>query len=272
MTEGISEGILALAKARRLSAASAIVTTAHWPTQARTVVRLRNQLALGLHLNLTFGPPLGPMPNLAPDGDLPRPEILIRRILSGRVDLAEIAAEIKRQLHRFESQAGCPPDFVDGHHHAHIFPGVRRAVITVLKQRFPLGGLLLRDPSDNPISIVGRGVAAGKALGIGMLAAGFGKAATASGFRVNAGFSGYSTFGRISFARELDAFLRFTGTRHIIMCHPGFADNELGSQDPIARSRPEEYAVLSSRPDVPSLIWRPERSGDVSDQCCWANP
>jgi hypothetical protein len=270
MTKGISDGILSLAEAGRLSATSAIVTTTHWSAQAKAAMRLRGRLAIGLHLNLTFGPPLGPMPDLAPDGILPRPETLIRRAISGQIDLAEIAAEIERQLMRFESEAGFPPDFVDGHHHTHILPGVRRAVVAAVTQRFPLGGLLLRDPSDNPANIVRRRVAAGKALSICVLAAGFGQVATASGFLVNVGFSGYSTFGRVPFAREFDAFLRFAGPRHMIMCHPGFADTELGSRDSIARRRPEEYAVLSTRLDISSLVWRPERPGDVIGHC-WTN-
>ena len=210
------------------------------------------------------------MPDLATGGILPRPATLTRRAMSGKINLAEIAAEVERQLVRFESEAGFPPDFVDGHHHAHILPGVRRVVVAALKQRFPLGGLLLRDPSDSPKNIVRRRVAAGKALGIRVLAAGFRQVATASGFLVNVGFSGYSTFGRVPYAREFDAFLRFAGPRHIIMCHPGFADTELGSRDPIARRRPEEYAVLSTRLDIPSVIWRPERPGEKISEC-WTN-
>ena len=53
-------------------------------------MRLRNRFAVGLHLNLTFGPPLGSMPDLAPDGILPPPNVLICRTLFGYVDPSEI--------------------------------------------------------------------------------------------------------------------------------------------------------------------------------------
>jgi predicted glycoside hydrolase/deacetylase ChbG (UPF0249 family) len=207
------------------------------------------------------------MPDLAPKQALPRLPTLVRRSLSGQIDRAEIAAEVERQLERFESETGFLPDFVDGHQHCHVFPGIRRAVLSVLKRRFPSGGLLLRDPSDHFSQVVRRRVAAGKALGVRVLASGFRKAALGSGFSVNDGFSGYSTFGRISFTTEFDAFLRFTGSRHIIMCHPGFSDDELGAQDSIAEFRPLEYAVLSTRADVPSLTWHPQRPRDAVDQC-----
>jgi len=260
MTEGISQAILSLAEAGRLSATSALVTTRHWPAQAKAAARLRDRFAIGLHLNLTFGAPLGPMPNLAPDGILPRPSRLIRKAVSGQVNTAETEAEIGRQIERFEAEAGFPPDIVDGHQHVHVLPGIRRAVIAVLKRRFPESVIWLRDPSDVPINVLRRGVAVGKALCIGMLATGFRQLVFENGFQVNDGFSGFSSFGRVSYAREFDAFLRYPGPRHMIMCHPGFADSELGSGDPISERRCEEYRVLSTRRDIPDLVRLPERS------------
>ncbi len=260
MTEGISQAILSLAEEGRLSATSALVTARHWPTQAKAAARLRARLAVGLHLNLTLGTPLGPMPDLAPDGILPQPIRLIRKAVSGQVDIAEIEAEIGRQLERFEAEAGFLPDFLDGHQHVHILPGIRQAVTAVLKRRFPESGIWLRDPWDVPANIIRRGVAVGKALFISVLATGFRQLVTANGFQTNDGFSGYSSFGRISYAQEFDAFIRYPGSRHMIMCHPGFADNELGSADPISERRCEEYRVLSTRLDIPDLIRLPEMS------------
>jgi predicted glycoside hydrolase/deacetylase ChbG (UPF0249 family) len=96
-------------------------------------------------------------------------------------------------------------------------------------------------------------------LGVATLALGFRELAIRSGFPTNIGFSGYSTFGAVPYAQEYEAFLRHPGKRHMIMCHPGFADDELGSADSIGRQRIEEYALLSTRADIPSSIWRPNR-------------
>ena len=100
ISRGVSEGILSLAEEGRLSATSAIVTAPHWPAYAKAVMQLRSKLAVGLHLNLTFGRPLGPMRALARDGQLPNWDRLVGRIVAGRVDRREIAAEIDRQLDR----------------------------------------------------------------------------------------------------------------------------------------------------------------------------
>ncbi|MCR4283530.1 MAG: ChbG/HpnK family deacetylase [Bauldia sp.] len=155
MTRGISQAILALAEAGRLSSTSAIVTSGHWPADARAAVRLRDRLAVGLHLNLTFGGPLGKMPRLAPEGILPGPDAVIGRALCRRLDRAEVAAKI-------------------------------------------------------------------------------------------------------------DAFLVDRGPRHMIMCHPGLPDDERGDGESIGRRRPEEYALLSRREDIPALIWRPQRATAAS--------
>lgn len=268
ISRGVSEGILSLAQAGRLSATGAIVTTPHWPLYAKSVMRLRPKLAVGLHLNLTFGPPLGPMDTLAAEGRLPSWVRLIGRVLAGRIDRQEIEEEVGRQLDRFESEAGFPPDFIDGHQHVHVFPVIRHLVVEALERRFPFGTILLRDPSDGSLRIARRGIAAGKAFGIAMFARGFRQLALRRGFAANAGFSGFSTFGKVPYAREFEAFLREPGPRHMIMCHPGFVDEEIGEADVIARRRPEEYAVLSQRGDIPGMIWRPDR-GPREIGCRW---
>ena len=255
MTRGISDGILQLAEAGRLSATSAMVNMPHWPAVADRAMALRDRFALGLHFNLTFGVPLGAMPKLAPDGQLPPPDRVVGRAVGRAIDAQEVAGEIERQLERFEAVAGVPPDFVDGHHHVHALPGIRTALAAVLKRRFPAGGPLIRDPADRVAAILRRRLAAGKALTATMLAFGFRQTMEAAGFTTNRGFSGYSTFGAISYATEFPAFLVAPGARPMIMCHPGLADDELGSVDSIAARRPQEHAFLSEHDGLPDLIW-----------------
>lgn len=255
MTRGISEGIVALAATGRLSATSAMVNMPHWASQAAPALALRDRFAVGLHLNLTFGAPLGAMPKLAPGGQLPPPDRVVGRAVSRAIDREEVADEIARQFDRFEEVAGVPPDFVDGHHHVHVLPVIRDALLEVMRRRFPRGGPLIRDPADRVTAILQRRVAAGKALTVAMLAAGFRHAANAAGFATNRGFSGYSIIGTVPYAAEFDASLVAPGPQQMIMCHPGLPDDEHGDRDSIATRRPEELALLSSRADVPDLIW-----------------
>ena len=73
MTEGISRAIGELAAAQRLSATSVMVNSPHWPAAAPRLRAHRGHLSIGLHLNLTLGTPVGPMPRLAPAGSLSGP-------------------------------------------------------------------------------------------------------------------------------------------------------------------------------------------------------
>src|SRR5262249_17305579 len=120
MTRGISEAILSLVEGRRLSATSALVTGPLWPRYAPLIARLRSSVAVGRHINLSFGRPLGAMPRLAPGGIFPGVPAVIRQAVAGRIDASEIASEVERQLDCFATYAGFSPDFVDGHHHLHV--------------------------------------------------------------------------------------------------------------------------------------------------------
>ena len=48
-----------------------------------------------------------------------------------------LIAEISRQFEAFVAAFGRPPDFVDGHHHVHLFPQIRDAVLRVTKDFAP---------------------------------------------------------------------------------------------------------------------------------------
>jgi predicted glycoside hydrolase/deacetylase ChbG (UPF0249 family) len=175
LTEGVSRAIGELAAARRLSATSVMVTTPHWPAEAARLGVHRSHLAVGLHLNLTFGAPLGAMPRLAPAGTFPSRNTLIGRTLVGATDPAEIAAEIERQLDAFENGLGFPPDHIDGHEHMHVLSGIRRPLLDVVSRRYQGLKPLIRDPSDRPASILARrGSPRLKAAVVATLAARFG--------------------------------------------------------------------------------------------------
>ena len=84
LTEGVSRAIGELAAAQRLSATSVLVTSAHWSATAPRLCVHRGHLSVGLHLDLTLGAPLGPMPKLAPAGKFPGLRGLLARSLLGR--------------------------------------------------------------------------------------------------------------------------------------------------------------------------------------------
>ncbi len=193
-----------------------------WPAEAAALRPLAGRIGIGLHLTLTFGAPLGPMPRFAPGGPFPTLPRVVARSLAGRLPAGEIGAEIGRQLDAFQAGMGRPPDFVDGHQHVHSLPGIRAALLAVLAERGLAGQAWLRDPFDRPGAILVRGVAAGKALAVAGLSLGFGRRARRAGFGTNRGFSGFSRFdpGRDALA-DLDRYLAAPGPAHLVMCHPG---------------------------------------------------
>lgn len=263
LTEGVSRAVGELAAARRLSATSVLVTTQHWPAMAQRLVVHRGRLALGLHLNLTLGGPLGAMPRLAPNGTFPKRNALIARALLGLVDLAEIGAEIERQLDAFEKGLGFAPDHIDGHEHVHVLSGIRQPLFGVVAGRYPGVKPLIRDPSDRWRSIAARGGSRTKAMLVGALALRFGAAARRRGLPTNEGFSGFSDFDvKEPYAEELERALRAPAPRHIVMCHPGHADAELSAIDPVVERRRMEYDALMRDLSLPERIWRPSRGAD----------
>lgn len=263
MTAGVSRGILELARARRLSATSALVTLERWADDAKPVAGVRDCIAVGLHIDLTLGKPLGPMPSLAPEARFPSLRQILMRALAGRINREEIAAEVARQLDRFEAATGFPPDHVDGHQHVHALPAIRSGVLTALARRFPSGGPLVRDPADSISAIRERGLATGKSMVISLLSSGFGAAARARGFAVNDSFAGTSPFKEGQpYGKELDAAFSAGGRRHLVMCHPGHVDPKLTRLDPVVARRAEEYAALAQAPDLPANLWHPRRAAD----------
>lgn len=260
LTDGVSRAIEQLARHRRLSATSALVTVPDWPRYVGRLAGLRADLATGIHLNLTLGAPLGPMPNLAPGGRLPPLAALVRLALLRRLDKQEIEDELKRQLERFETTLGVQPDHIDGHQHVHALPVVRDALVSAIAAMNWRPAPLVRDPSDRLANILRRPAYRLKAHTIALLSSGFGACLAGAGLPSNDTFGGVSGFVPGSdYRTELAAAFSAAGLRHIVMCHPGFADDDLRRLDPVVERREEEFQALMDAPGLPPRIWHVER-------------
>jgi predicted glycoside hydrolase/deacetylase ChbG (UPF0249 family) len=247
LTEGVSRGILELAETGRISATSAMSNMPAWPRLARELQPLATRIGVGLHLNLTTGSPLGAMPGLAPAGTFPRLEDLIGRAFTGRLPMGEVRGEIERQLDAFEQALGQPPAFIDGHQHVQVLPGIRHALIQVLKARGGGGIGWLRDSSDGVMPIFRRALGANKALIVRALAIGYRRLVRTAGFDTNEGFSGFSQLDAgTSAERVFRHAFQDLGPRPVIMCHPGHVDADLRGLDPAVESRAAELAYLGS--------------------------
>src|SRR5258707_10895312 len=104
----------------------------------RTASANSSRCAIGLHVTLTA--PFRPLTmHFQPlDGGMfPAFPKLLRAGLLRRLDPEIIHAELRVQLSAFNEIFGRKPDFVDGHQHAQLFPGVRDAFLTAVKEAAP---------------------------------------------------------------------------------------------------------------------------------------
>ena len=264
LAAGVSRGILELADSRSISATSAIVTLPRWSEDGPRLAERRDRLALGLHINLTLGAPMGPMPTFAPDGRFPQLGKLKLALLRRSFDLAEITAEVRRQMAAFEALIGFPPDHVDSHEHVHVLPVLRGAILDALAARGYDPKPLVRDLYERPLTIAVRSGEMAAAMGHTIQSAGFGMLARRRGFPTNHGFSGYSAYDTSRmYSVELAHAMRGTGRRHIVMCHPGHPDAELAALDSNTMRRGQEFDALLRNQGVAAQLWTITRDPDA---------
>jgi predicted glycoside hydrolase/deacetylase ChbG (UPF0249 family) len=249
LSPGISDAVLELAEAGRLSGTGAMVPSPIWPAQARRLAAAPSDFHAGLHLTLTGGlSPLGDLGPLAPGGHLPGIGTWMGWSLTGRLcgepPRRLIAAEIARQLGRFEDAMGRAPDFIDGHQHVHLLPGIRGALLAEMVRRYPGGGVWLRNCTDRPDYLLARGVAPAKAALIAALAFRLGAAAHRRGIVTNHSFAGVYNFDG-DFSARMRCFLRRGRPGLLVMVHPGYPDAVLASLDPVTQPRLSELDYLA---------------------------
>ena len=247
LSPAVSLGIREALAAGRLSATGAMTTRPSWPRAARELKALGVDADFGLHFNLTLGAPLTAMPGLAPEGLLPSIGALVRLARQNALPEAEIRAELAAQFDAFLGRIGRAPDFLDGHQHVQILPGIRTWVIEELQRRKLPGRIWLRDSADRPWRILARTSNLPKALGLAWLARGFSAEAARAGIAVNDGFAGFSAFDPANdYAAAFEGYLAAPGKTHLVMCHPGHVDEELAALDPVTTTRERELAFLLS--------------------------
>jgi len=129
----VSEAIVHLAKAQRISATSVMVLSPRWLEDAARLKALRGQLDVGLHLDWTsdFALAQGHGHSLG--------QTMLRSVWPqalGGLHFQAVTQAIERQLDAFESVWQAPPDHIDGHQHVQQFGTIRRALLQVMAKRY----------------------------------------------------------------------------------------------------------------------------------------
>ncbi|TSJ64522.1 ChbG/HpnK family deacetylase [Starkeya sp. 3C] len=249
LSMGVCDAIETLIERGRLSATGAMTGLPSWRHRAeglRALVRT-HPADIGLHFTLTGQSPLSPARGLARDGKLPEIGPLILRAFARALPLAAIRDELRAQLDAFEDIWDGPPDFLDGHQHAHALPGICEIVTEELSARYAGRLPWLRNCTEPFAWARRRRIGWRKAAIIGRLAAGAGTAAIRAGFAVNDSFRGLYDFTPEPPYREVfRAALAGPGTRILVHCHPGIVDEELRRLDPLLEPRERELDYLAS--------------------------
>jgi len=254
ISRGVSNGIMMLAHAGRISATSCMVASSHWPVCADELKECSDGLDVGIHLTLTDQIPLGELPLTAPGNRLPSLGNLMKTSLIGRLALSEIRLEIQRQFNAFVAHFGRLPDFVDGHHHVHQFPGIRNIVVEEIIKNFSQKMPYLRICSAPANILFRRGVGIIRALGIGWFGDHLQNLAKLNGIPVTRGFSGVYDFSSGTPYGELfKRFLVGLTDQSLIMCHPGLVDDDLRKVDNLTNQRESELKYLMSQEFIYAL-------------------
>ena len=243
LSPGVSEGILALVERGRLSATSCMSLSSFWPEHARSLASHAGRIDVGLHVTLTGLKPLSAAGSLAPGGHLPALGHLAQQAYLGRLDLGEVRTELASQFDAFEDEWGAPPDFVDGHQHAHVLPGIRDLVIELAAARAPAA--YIRQCADPLRWILRRGVAVPRAFAIAAMSRSLRR--KLRGRRTNDSFRGVTSFqNHETYPDQFRRYLVGPGKRPLIMCHPGRLDDLLPTLDPVTDQRELELAYFES--------------------------
>ena len=255
LSEGVNRAIRDLIGRGRLNATSVMVVGAaigrDEVTALQDLAAASPRCAIGLHTTLTA--PFRPLTMYFRPTDggmfLPFPAML-RSGLLRRLDPEIIHAELAVQFAAFQELFGHPPDFVDGHQHAQLFPQVRDAFLRAVKQFAPSAWVR----QCGRIQPLARRLRAPKALVLDILSSQFRKHAARDNIPFNPAFAGAYDFSRQpDFDALMRQFLEGLPDGGLVMCHPGFVDATLISLDPLTTQRENEYAFLAGAQFPPLL-------------------
>ncbi len=257
-THGVNRGIVE-AHRKGLVTSTSLLANGRAFAEAAEISRSNPELGIGLHLNLSDGPPTAPASEvkglLSKAGELEdTPECLLMKIARRGLRLEEVEREWDAQAQRVRD-AGIQPSHLDGHKHVHMLPGLFEVALRVAKkhkirairvahEESTLRAALSSGKGQQKGVVVKQGV---QARGLKLLARDARDMAERAGIVTSDYFCGIAQTGVLT--REgLEGLLKILpeGTTEL-MCHPGYADEELRqSRTRLQESRQTELQILTA--------------------------
>jgi predicted glycoside hydrolase/deacetylase ChbG (UPF0249 family) len=257
-TEGVNRGI-AEAHWKGLVTSTSLLANGRAFASALEVASANPELGVGVHLNLSDGPPTAKPEQVR--GLVNRagvfeggPESLLLRIASRSLPLKEVEREWDAQIRKVRD-AGIAPTHVDGHKHVQMLPGLFEIALRLAKKHGIRAIRVSHEESklrsvlsagqQNAGVVLKQGV---QARGLKLLAREAREMADHAGLVTTDYFCGIAQTGvltREGVERLLDSLPE--GTTEF-MCHPGYADEELrGTGTRLQGSRQQELEILTDK-------------------------
>jgi len=264
-TDGVNRGI-ADAHRQGLVTSTSLLANGRAFDSALDVARGNPALGVGVHLNLSDGPPTASPENVRgllnemnclEDG----PETLLLRIASRSLPLEEIEREWDAQMQKVR-EAGIHPTHVDGHKHVQMLPGLFEIAVRLAKkhgirairvshEESKLRAVLATGGEQKTGVVLKQGV---QARGLKLLAPDAREMAHRQGLVTTDYFCGIAQTGvlhRTGVERLLESLP--DGTTEL-MCHPGYFDDALhASATRLQESRQTELQILTD-PTIRKLV------------------
>jgi predicted glycoside hydrolase/deacetylase ChbG (UPF0249 family) len=256
-TDGVNRGVLEAFHHGIVTSTSLLANGAAFEG-AVEAARSAPGLGLGVHLNLSDGPPTADRKTvttlLNDDGEFAGgPESLLLRRARGGLSLSEVENEWDAQIQKVRD-AGIAPTHLDGHKHVHMLPGLFEIALRLAKRhgiraiRVSLEASSLRAALSSGSKqhtgvVIKQGV---KARGLKLLARDAREQAERGGISTADYFCGIAQTGELT--REgVEQFVKSLqdGTTEL-MCHPGYADAVLQkTATRLQDSRQTELQILT---------------------------
>ena len=256
-TEGINRGIVD-AHRRGLVTSTSLLANGRAFESGLAANHNHPELGVGVHLNLSDGPPTAPAGNvpglLNKAGNLEGgPESLLLRIAARNLPLNEVELEWDAQIAKIKG-AGLAPTHLDGHKHVHMLPGLFQVALRLARkhgipairishEESRLRAVLSAGGELNTSVLLKQGI---QARGLKILARDAREMAQRAGISATDYFCGIAQTGVLT--REGVERLLETlpdGTTEL-MCHPGYVDEDLRKTNTrLQGSRQKELEILT---------------------------
>jgi predicted glycoside hydrolase/deacetylase ChbG (UPF0249 family) len=244
LTKGIGQAIRALISAHKINYVSCMVTGPHWELEGQMLRQLSNSLPYKLHVGLHLSFTTSISDPLKCHDKKSVTNFLSSSILR-TVSRTQIAQEIEEQLLKFEEVFQKSPDFIDGHHHVHLYPGIFEETVAVILRKSSEKKIKLRN-TFIPLKILRTPKFLDqKTIVISLLGLFRRKRLESLGLNLNSDFNGFFNYHPSKDIEVmLNDFIKTANPNSLFYCHPGFVDSELLEVDDYTYAREEEFNLL----------------------------